>query len=290
MGMSENLHKQVRELSQEEQRTNRMNFIEWFDTRSRQTIEIQNHHYTLPYGTDPQQIDDRSVALDEYLLEPQGANGRNWGRTIMSELVFEDMMRREMGEILAAEGLNIVPATTALDGSRRDHPPETDQNRLLLSDEALQSFANGHPPFNQKGADLVLLDNDKHALIGFDATIGGRSTVQEKRKRVPLQPYPAMPVVTLGLQNLPVAGNWGFIPFLDRTVRNTVLLSGKLSIEEYRWDEETVRYFKNALTNGITATRRGLKQDLGLGFPYPYLHEVRHKLNVAEALFKNALA
>ncbi|QQS44381.1 hypothetical protein IPM65_02155 [Candidatus Roizmanbacteria bacterium] len=289
MGMGENLNKQVRELSQDELRRNRAQFIEWFDTRSRQTIQIQNHHYTLPYGTDSQQIDDRSVALDEYLIDPQSVTDHNWGRTIMSELAFEDMLRREMGEILAAQGLHIVPATTSLDGSRRDHPPENDQHRLLLPDEALESFANGHPPYNQKGADLVLLDDKQHAIVGFDATIGGRSTLQEKRKRVPLQPYPAMPVITLGLQKLPIAGHWGFIPFLDRTARNSVLLHGQLKIEQYRWDEDTVRYLRHTLTTGIQAARRGLKQDLELGFPYPYLDEVRHKLNVTEELFQNAL-
>lgn len=289
MGMGENLHAQVRELSQDQLRINRSTFIEWFDTRSRQTVFIQNHQYTLPYGTDPQQIDDRTIALDEYLLDPQSTTGHNWGRTILSEIVFEDMMRREMGEIFAAHGLHIVPATTALDGSRRDHPPESHNDNLLLSDEALASFANGHPPYNQKGADLIILDKDQQALVGFDATIGGRSTVQEKRKRVPLQPYPAMPVVTLGLQKLPIAGHWGLISFLDRVARNSVLIHGKLEIDKYPWDEDTVRYLRHGLKVGIAATRRGLKQDLELGFEYPYLNEVRHKLNVTEDLFKSAL-
>jgi len=289
MGMGENLHKQVRELSQDEMRKNRSRFIEWFNTRSKEPIQIQNHQYTLPYGSDPQQIDDRSIALDEYLTDPKGLTGHNWGRTILSELVFEQMMRQEMGEVLAAHGLHIIPATTALDGSKRDKPPENDQKRLLLSDEALKSFENGHPPFNQKGADLVLLDDKMQATVGFDATIGGRSTIQEKRRRPPLQPYPAMPVITLGLQKLPIAGSWGFIPFLDRTVRNNILLHGNLHLNEYRWDEDTVRYVRRAISTGITAARRGLKEDLELGFPYPYLDEVRHKLNVTEALFQSAL-
>lgn len=289
MGMGENLNKQVRELSQDELRRNRSNFIEWFDRRSRQTVLIQNHQYTLPYGTDPQQIEDRTVALDEYLLDPQSTAGHNWGRTIMSEMVFEDMMRREMGDIFAANGFYIVPATTALDGSRRDHPPENSEDNLILSDEALTSFASGHPPYNQKGADLVILDGEQRALIGFDATIGGRSTIQEKRKRVPLQPYPAMPVVTLGLQKMPIAGHWGLTSFLDRVARNSVLINGKLQIEKYRWDEDVVRYLKHAMKVGFAATRRGLKQNLELGFEYPYLDEVRHKLNVTEDLFKSAL-
>lgn len=289
MGMRENLTKQIRELTQDELRYNRSRFIEWFDSRSRLPVQIQNHQYTLPYGSDPQQIDARSVALDEYLLDPQTQTSHNWGRTILSELVFEDMMRREMGEILAAQGLYLAPATTALDGSKRDAPPEHDARSLILPDEALQALAQGHPPYNQKGVDLVILDDEQHALVGIDATIGGRSTIQEKRKRVPLQPYPAMPVITLGLQKLPIAEHWGFIPFLDRTVRNNILLYGNLHLEEYRWNEDSTRYLRQAITTGINATRRGLKQDLELGFPYPYLDEVRHKLNVTEDLFKEVL-
>lgn len=289
MPMGEHLKKQVRELSQDELRNNRSRFIEWFDTRSRQTVQIKNHHYTLPFGYDPQQIDDRSIALDEYLTDQKGQHGHNWGRTILSELVFEQMMRQEMGEILAAQGLYIVPATTALDASKRDNPPENDQKRLLLPDTALELFANGHPPYNQKGVDVVLLDDEKHALIGFDATIGGRSTIQDKRKRPPFQPYPAMPVVILGLQNLPIADQRGFIPFLDHIVCNNILLYGKLHLEEYRWDDKTARFMQHAISTGIDATRRGLRQNLELGFPYPYLDELRHKLNIAESLFKNIL-
>ncbi len=269
-------------------RRNRSNFIEWFDTRSRDSIQINNHRYTLLYGSDSNEIDKRSAALDEFLLSPPRADQHSWGRTILSEIVFEDMLQRELGPVLQSYDLRVVPATTAIDSSASNKPPYSDGNGLELSEEDLLTFQSGFTPYDQKGADLIVIDSKKQALIGFDTTIGNHATVNTKRRRTPLQPFPAMPVAVLGLQNMPFGPYKGFVPFIDNVVRNNILHFGEMHLDKWRWDRKTTAFVKQTMTTGIQSARYGIKRDITPG-SYPYLKEVQTKLNLAERLIQTYL-
>jgi hypothetical protein len=209
------------------------------------------------YGSDPGTMMARKNALCQYFcMEPQdlARNINNiWGRTILSELVFEHMMQEIFGQILSMQNISIAPAPTSIDSSA-DHyyPYSKDGSLLILREQDVKTYLAGKAAYNQKGADFVVVENLSNTpLCGIDVTMGNGVVLKKKRTgRPPLNPHLGMPVIVLGMKNFQV-DSMSFALYLDTSVRPHLLRGGK--IPKTPLDHKLITQVGEVFNEGVVA-------------------------------------
>lgn len=263
--------------SRETQLRNATRFVDGYLTQLRTPLALMNHVAVLPFESQEDDIQERYSGLAEYLTTPPLPAGQwMWGRTLIAEVVSQQVMQASLGHTLESAGMYVTAVPTTIDDSSK-------------KDET--------PP--KKGVDMAIVqmlpDGNLMPVCGVDVTTGKNTLVKAKRKRPALQCPIAMPAVVIPLGNFLWDGrkNRSFAQYIDDHARRQILEHGVYT-PFYGLEEQDVARWKNTMRQellaGLAATRGNLEENFAGEelANYPYKQDVLNKIALTEELVHDA--
>ena len=240
-------------------------FIQNYANETGRTLILPNHTGMIECLSNPADIKQRTIALNNYFDQPPTDN--SWGRTIFSEIVTRQLMRQTLNEQIQAANLRLVLVPTSIDKSSNEKYP-------------------------QKGADLLFLERSKNLpLLAIDVTCGSWKFYAKKIARPGIQPRLALPVITLHLrQIISPEEELSFPQFLDEVMRQRMPdTSSYMKSLDLPTRLEWQRIFIANIQMGLEICACGLenaKNDQLDNYPY-YSDVIMNKLLLTRAIFSN---